>query len=103
MLKVRKKDTVMVRVGKDKGKKGEVLKVYNKEQRALVSKVNIMKKHARPTQQNPGGVVEKGASIHISNLQVVCPKCSQPTKIKFDSLEDGEKVRVCKKCGEMII
>ncbi len=103
MLKVKKKDTVIVKKGKDKGKQGEVMKIFANSNRVIVSKINIVKRHTRPTQQNPGGVVEKEASVHISNLQLVCPKCSQPTRIKFDRLEDGEKVRVCKKCGEMIV
>lgn len=103
MLKLKKKDTVIVRTGKDKGKQGEVIKIFEKSNRVLVTKLNIIKRHTRPTQTSPGGVVEKEASIHISNLQLICSKCSQPTRIKFDRLEDGEKVRVCKKCGEMIV
>ena len=103
MLKFKKKDTIVVRTGKDKGKQGEIIKIFNNTDRVLVSKINIVKRHTRPAQQNPGGVVEKEASVHISNLQLICPKCSQPTKIKFDSLENGDKVRVCKKCGEIIV
>ena len=103
MLRLKKKDTVIVKAGKDKGKQGEVLKVYKEKNRVLVSKIGIVKRHTRSTQQNPGGVVEKEASIHVSNLQLVCSKCSQPTRVKFDKLEDGEKVRICKKCGEMIV
>jgi len=103
VLKIKKKDTVIAKTGKDKGKQGEVLKIVKKSNRAYVSKINLMKKHTRPTQQSPGGVIETEAPVHISNLQLVCPKCSQPTKVKFDRLEDGEKVRVCKKCGEMIV
>ena len=96
MLNLKKKDTVIVRGGKDKGKRGEVIKVFKNSNRVLVSKINIIKKHTRPTQQSPGGVMEKEASIHISNLQLICSKCSQPTRIKFDQLDDGEKVRVRK-------
>lgn len=103
MLKIRKKDTILVKTGKDKGKRGEVIKILKEKKRAIVSKINIIKKHARPSQQNPGGVMEKEAGVHLSSLQLVCPKCSQPTRVKFDWLEDGEKVRVCKKCGEMIV
>ncbi|MFH1414898.1 MAG: 50S ribosomal protein L24 [Elusimicrobiota bacterium] len=103
MLKIKKKDNVIVTAGKDKGKQGEVIKVFEKTKRVLVSKINIIKKHARASQSNPGGVMEKEAAVHISNLQIVCSKCSQPTRIRFDKLEDGEKVRVCKKCGEMLI
>lgn len=103
MLKIKKKDTVLVRAGKDKGKQGEVLKIDRQRNRVIVSKINKVKKHSRPSQQDPGGVVEKSAPVHISNLQVVCPKCNKPTKVKFDRLDDGEKVRVCKKCGEIIV
>ena len=103
MFTIKKKDKVIVRTGKDKGKQGEVKKVYPESRRVLVEKVNLVKKHARPTQQSPGGVVEREAPVRISNLQLVCPKCSKPTRIKFDTLEDGEKVRVCKKCGEMVL
>ncbi|MFC2062112.1 50S ribosomal protein L24 [Elusimicrobiota bacterium] len=103
MLKVKKKDIVIIKTGKDKGKKGEVLKVYNESNRVLISKLNLSKVHTRPSQQNQGGVVEKESPVNISNLQLQCPKCSQPTKVKFDYLEDGEKVRVCKKCGEMMV
>ena len=103
MQKIRKKDTVAVMVGKDKGKQGEVVKVFPAKKRALVAKLNMAKRHMRPSQQNPGGVVEKEASIPLANLQLVCPKCSQITKVKFDFLENREKIRVCKKCGEMIV
>lgn len=103
MLRIKKKDKVVVKTGKDKGKQGEVTKIFPKSQRATVTKVNIVKKHTRPSQRNPGGVVEVEASVHISNLMLICPKCSQPTKIKFDWLEDGEKIRICKKCGEMVV
>lgn len=103
MLKIRKKDTVIVKAGKDKGKKGEVIKIFAADNKALVSKINMVKRHTRPSQKSPGGVVEKEAAMHISSLQLVCPKCSQSTRIKFDYLEDGEKVRICKKCGEMIV
>lgn len=103
MRTIRRKDTVIVKTGKDKGKKGEVLRVYPEKGRALVEGINKVKKHQRPTQQMQGGVIEKEASMDISNLQVICPKCDKPTRIKADTLEDGEKVRICKKCGEMVV
>lgn len=93
----------MVKTGKDKGKKGEVLRVYPGKGRVLVAGINKVKKHQRPTQQSQGGVIEIEASIDISNLQVVCPKCSKPTRVRVDTLEDGDKVRICKKCGEMVV
>ncbi len=103
MRVIRKKDTVVVKTGKDKGKQGEVLRVYPKKGRALVAGINKVKKHQRPTQTSEGGVIEMEASIDMSNLQLVCPKCSNPTRIKIDTLEDGDKVRICKKCGEMVV
>jgi large subunit ribosomal protein L24 len=103
MLKFRKKDNIIVKSGKDKGKQGEIIKVFGEKNRALISKINIIKRHTRPTQTEPGGVMEKESPINLSNVQLVCPKCSQATKIKFDKLENGEKVRICKKCGEMVV
>ncbi len=103
MRKIKKKDIVVVITGKDKGKKGEVLKVLPKENRVIVSKVNIVKKHMRPTQTRPGGIKEIESPIHISNVMLICPKCAQPTRVGFTFLPDGKKVRVCKKCGEMIL
>jgi len=103
MLPVRKKDKVLVITGDDKGKRGEVLKVFPKENRLIVSKINIVKRHLRPTQTDPGGIREIEAPIHISNVMLICPKCDQTTRPKFDFLADGKKVRFCRKCGEMII
>ena len=103
MFRIKKKDNVLVRTGKDKGKQGQVKTVFPERQRAIVEKVNLVKKHTRATQQSPGGVIEIEAPIRLSNLQLVCPKCDKPTRIKFDTLEDGEKVRICKKCGEMVL
>jgi len=103
MLTVKKKDTVVVNTGKDKGKKGEVLKVYIEANKVVVSKINFVKRHKKPTQTEPGGIREKEAPIPISNVMLICPKCTKPTRPKFDTLSDGKKVRVCKKCGEMII
>ena len=103
MLKIRKKDKVIVKTGKDVGKQGEVLKVFQKTGRIVVSKVNLIKRHSRPTQDQPGGIIEKEGSINLSNVQLLCPKCDQATRVRFDHLSDGKKIRVCKKCGEMIV
>jgi len=103
MLPIRKKDKVIVKAGKDKGKKGEVLKVFPTTSRVVVSKINFIKRHARATQTSPGGITEKEAPIHISNVQLICPKCNQPTRVKIDHLSDGKKIRVCRRCGEMIV
>lgn len=103
MLHIKKKDKVMVMAGKDKGKTGEVLKIFPEKKRVLVSKINFIKRHTRPTQTDPGGIREKEAPVHISNLMLICSKCSKPTRLKIDFLSDGKKVRVCRKCGEMIV
>ncbi|MEJ2633779.1 MAG: 50S ribosomal protein L24 [Calditrichia bacterium] len=105
MKKVVKNDTVHILSGNDEGKTGKVLKVFPGENRVVVEGVNMIKKHTRPTQQLPqGGIVEKEAPIHMSNVKVVCPKCNRPTRVGFRILEDGSKVRYCKHpdCGEII-
>ena len=82
-------------------KSGTVLKVDGEKQRVIVEKVNIVKKHAKPSAQNAqGGIVEKEAPVHISNIMIVCNKCADPTRVGMRHLEDGSKVRVCKKCKE---
>ncbi|MCS7207735.1 MAG: 50S ribosomal protein L24 [Dehalococcoidia bacterium] len=102
-LKIRKGDTVMVMVGKDRGKKGRVQRVFPKEQRILVEGVNILKRHLR---RRPGvrqaGIVALEAPIHWSKVRLVCPHCQKPVRVGFRTLEDGRKVRVCKKCSETI-
>jgi large subunit ribosomal protein L24 len=103
MLTIKKKDKVIVLTGKDKGKQGEVLKVFPEENRVIVAKINFVKRHTRATQTEPGGIREKEAPIAIANVMLVCPKCNQPSRPKFDVLSDGKKVRVCRKCGEMIV
>lgn len=100
---IKKDDRVMVIVGKDRGKIGKVLRIIPKKYRALVEKVNIAKRHTRPGPlSKEGGIIEKEASIHISNLMLVCPKCTDSVRIGFKTLEDGKKVRICRKCGESI-
>ena len=103
MLNIKKKDKVVVLAGKDKGKEGEVLKVYEETNKVVVSKVNFVKRHTKPTQRDPGGIKEKASPISISNVMLVCPKCGKPNRPKFDKLSDGKKVRVCRKCGEIIV
>jgi len=103
MLSIKKKDKVVVKTGKDKGKTGEVLKVFPETSRVIVSKINFIKRHTRPTQTEPGGITEKESPIHISNVQLICPKCNQATRVKMDRLSDGKKIRVCRKCGEMVV
>jgi len=100
--KIRKGDRVMVIAGRDKGKVGEVLKVMPKENRAIVRGVNVVKRHQRPTADQPGGIVEKEAPIHMSNLAHIDPKDNRPTRVGFKVLDDGRKVRYAKRSGEVI-
>jgi len=97
---VRKNDTVVVVGGKDRGKRGRVLRVVPEVNRVVIEGVNFIKRHTRPNpQQNvKGGVVEREAPLHASNVQIVCPECGSPTRIGRTLLEDGRKVRVCRKC-----
>jgi large subunit ribosomal protein L24 len=101
--RIRKGDTVLVTSGADRGKRGEVLRVIPKEDRAVVQGVNIAKKHTKPKGMGqPGGIVEVEATIHLSNLAFVDPKSDKPTKIGFRVLDDGRKVRVAKATGAVI-
>lgn len=100
---VKRGDFVEVISGKERGKRGKIIKVLTKRGRVIVEKVNLVKKHVRPSEKYPtGGIIEKEASIHISNVMVVCPKCDKPVRTGKKFLEDGRKVRYCKKCGEVI-
>jgi large subunit ribosomal protein L24 len=99
--KIKKKDKVIVLVGKEVGKIGTVLKVDTEKGRVIVEKVNMIKRHSKASPQTgQGGIVEKEAPLNISNVMVVCDKCAEPTRIGKRLLEDGSKVRICKKCGE---
>ncbi|GBD37823.1 50S ribosomal protein L24 [bacterium HR37] len=100
---IKKGDTVYVIAGKEKGKTGKVLRILRDKNKAIVERLNIVKRHMRPSPKNPaGGIVEKEAGIHISNLMLYCPKCSRPTRVGRKRLGSGEKVRYCKRCGEEI-
>lgn len=100
--KVRKGDRVIVRTGRDKGKTGEIMRVLTKRERVVVQGVNMVKRHTRPSQTSAGGIVEKEASIHISNVAHIDPKTSLPTRVGYKFLEDGRKVRYAKRSGEVI-
>ncbi|TNE63344.1 MAG: 50S ribosomal protein L24 [Alphaproteobacteria bacterium] len=100
--KLKKGDKVVVVAGKDKGKRGEILSVLPSEGRAVVSGVNLIKKHNRPTQVSAGGIETKEAPIQLSNLMIEDPKDGAPTRVGFKILEDGRKVRFAKKSGEVI-
>jgi large subunit ribosomal protein L24 len=101
-VKIKKGDQVVVLAGKDKGKKGEILKVLPKENRAFVQGVNMIKRHSKPSAGHPGGIIDKEASIHISNVAHLDPSTSGPTRIGYRILDDGRKVRFAKRSGELI-
>jgi large subunit ribosomal protein L24 len=102
-INVRKGDNVIVIAGKERGKTGKVLSVNPEKQRVVVEKINLTKKHSRPTSQAPqGGIIEKEAPLHVSNVKIVCSKCNVPVRIKKKFLDDGKKVRTCIKCGELL-
>lgn len=96
-------DQVEVIAGKDKGRVGKILKVLPTESKAVVERINMIKRHTKPTEMNQQGqIVEKEAPIHVSNLQLICPECTKTGRIGKKILEDGTKVRFCKSCGESI-
>ncbi len=99
---LRRNDQVEVTTGKDKGRVGKILKVTSSD-RVVVEKVNMIKRHTKPNMANQvGGIIEKEAPIHVSNLMLICPKCNKTVRIGKKTLEDGSKVRICKKCGESV-
>ncbi len=101
--KIRKDDEVIVLTGRDKGKRGAVLRIITKTDRVLVEGVNVTKRHVKPTQGDPqGGIVEREAPIHISNVALIDPESDRPTRVRYKNLEDGRKVRVAARSGEVI-
>lgn len=100
--KIKTKDKVIVLTGRDKGRTGEVIAVLPRENRVVVRGVNIVHKHQRATHRSEGGIVDQEASIHVSNVAIVDPKDNKPTRVGFKVLEDGRKVRVAKRSGEII-
>ena len=101
--KIKKGDRVQILTGRDKGKRGEVIAVNPSEERALVQGVNMVKRHRKPQGMNqPGGIQEKEAPIHLSNLALIDPKSDKPTRVGFKLLDDGKKVRVAKPSGEVL-
>ncbi|HOJ88557.1 MAG TPA: 50S ribosomal protein L24 [Pseudothermotoga sp.] len=102
-MRIRKDDTVQVISGKDKGKRGKILKVLPRENKVVVQGINMVKRHQRPIPQlREGGIIEREAPVYASKVMLVCPNCDRPTRVGARFLEDGTKVRVCKKCGEVI-
>jgi large subunit ribosomal protein L24 len=100
--KIKKGDHVIVLTGRDKGKHGEVIEVRPKESRAIVRGVNVVRKHQKQTAQKEGGIISKEAAIHLSNIALEDPKDGKPTRVGFKLLDDGRKVRVAKRSGEVI-
>ena len=101
--RIKKDDKVKVIAGKEKGKMGKVLKVLLDKDRLIIENVNFVKRHTKPGgQTRQGGIIEKEASVHWSNVMLMCNKCINPVRIKLQRLEDGSKVRMCRKCGEII-
>jgi len=102
-VSLRVNDQVEVITGKDRGRVGKVLKIDRRNNRAVVERINMIKKHMKPTDASqPGQIIEREASVHISNLMLVCPECANTVRIGKKLLEDGSKVRVCKNCGATI-
>jgi large subunit ribosomal protein L24 len=103
MSHVRRGDTVAVIAGRERGKRGKVLRVLPDTGRVVVEKVNMMKKHQKPTQKlRQGGIIEREAALALSNVLLVCGRCDQPSRAGIKVLGDGRKVRVCRRCGETI-
>jgi large subunit ribosomal protein L24 len=100
---IKKDDKVKVIAGKDKGKIGKVLSLKRKKSRIIIENINMMKKHARASAKHrQGGIIESESPIHWSNVMLMCSKCVTPVRIKMKRLEDGKKIRVCRKCNEII-
>ncbi len=100
-ISVKRNDIVIVTAGKEKGKKGKILKVLPDKKRVIVEKVNFIKRHQKPTSdQKQGGIIEKEGSIHSSNVMLFCEKCGKGTRVRRQRLEDGNTVRLCAGCGE---
>ena len=101
-LGIKKNDTVILISGDEKGKTGRVLSLPSKD-RILIERLNMMKRHMKPSKKySQGGIIEKEAPVYLSKVMLVCPKCSKPTRIGNTMLENGKKIRSCKKCGEVV-
>lgn len=102
-LSVKKNDLVEVVAGRERGKRGKVLRVLPEEQRVIIEKVNMIKRHTRPGGvSRQGGIVEREGKLHVANVMVVCHRCDGPVRVAKRRLEDGSRVRACRKCGEML-
>lgn len=102
-MHVKKGDTVSVTSGKEKGKSGKILRVNPGKHTVIIEKINMIKRHSRPTKKAPqGGIIEKEGPVSISNVNILCPKCNGPVRTRKKVLDDGKKVRVCAKCSEIV-
>ena len=102
LSKFKKGDMVKIISGKDKGKTGKVLKTIPDKDRLVIEKINLIKKHKRPDQKSKGGILEKEGSVHVPQVGLLCGKCNTAVRIRNKKLEDGNKVRICAKCGDVI-
>lgn len=102
-MKIRRGDLVLVRAGKDRGKRGRVKRVLPKEEQVIVEGINLVKKHRRPRgQMDQGGIIELEAPLHISKVMLICPRCKEPTRVGYEFLPEGGKARICKACGQAV-
>ncbi len=102
-MKIRKGDEVVVITGKDRGRKGKVRQALPRENRVEVEGINMIKRHMKPRgQAKKAGIIEREAAINLDNIMLICPKCHMPARVGFQFLDDGRKIRVCKKCLEAI-
>ena len=102
-MQIRKNDSVMVIGGKERGKTGKVLRVLLEKDAVIIERLNIVKRHTKPRgPQQPGGIVEKEAAIHASNVMILCDKCNAPVRIGRKVLADGKKIRICRRCNEAL-
>jgi len=103
LVQIRKNDSVMVITGRERGKTGKVLRVLPEKGALIIERVNLVKRHSKPRgPQQPGGIVEKEASIHASNIMIMCDKCNAPVRIGHKQLGGGKKIRICRRCGEAL-
>ncbi len=102
-MQIRKNDSVMVIGGKERGKTGKVLRVISGKDAVIVERLNMVKRHSKPRgPQQPGGIVEKEAAIHASNIMILCDKCNAPVRVGHKVLADGNKIRICRRCNEAL-
>ncbi len=102
-MKIRRGDLVLVRAGKDRGKRGRIKRVLPKKEQVIVEGVNLVKKHRRPRgQMDQGGIIELEAPLHVSRVMLICPRCKEPTRVGYELLPEGGKVRICKACRQAV-